>query len=135
MNVPNMITLFRIFLIPVFLLVFHSELENRVLYSGIIFLAAGVSDVLDGYIARKQNLTSKLGAVFNSIEEDIDKISKKIGVDDDRVKCSLGSLGSGNHFIEIQKGTDGYVWIMVHSGSRNIGFTVANHYHKRAGQQ
>ena len=44
----------------------------------------------------------------------------------------IGTLGGGNHFIEIQKGTDGYVWIMVHSGSRNIGFTVANHYHKQA---
>ena len=44
----------------------------------------------------------------------------------------IGTLGGGNHFIEIQKGSDGYVWIMVHSGSRNIGFTVANHYHKKA---
>ncbi|WP_100638407.1 RtcB family protein [Marinobacter salexigens] len=40
----------------------------------------------------------------------------------------IGTLGSGNHFIEIQKGSDGYIWIMIHSGSRNIGFTVANHY-------
>jgi|SRR5690554_4685474 len=40
----------------------------------------------------------------------------------------IGTLGGGNHFIEIQKGSDGYIWIMVHSGSRNIGFTVANHY-------
>src|SRR5690554_5526248 len=44
----------------------------------------------------------------------------------------IGTLGSGNHFIEIQKGSDGYIWIMVHSGSRNIGYTVANHYHKKA---
>lgn len=44
----------------------------------------------------------------------------------------IGTLGGGNHFIEIQKGTDGYVWIMVHSGSRNIGYTVAEYYHKKA---
>lgn len=44
----------------------------------------------------------------------------------------VGTLGGGNHFIEIQKGSDGYVWIMVHSGSRNIGYTVAAHYHKKA---
>ena len=50
----------------------------------------------------------------------------------DRAMNQIGTLGGGNHFIEIQKGTDGYVWIMVHSGSRNIGFTVANHYHKKA---
>ncbi|MDY0413338.1 MAG: RtcB family protein [Pseudomonas sp.] len=40
----------------------------------------------------------------------------------------IGTLGSGNHFIEIQQGSDGYIWIMIHSGSRNMGFTVANHY-------
>ncbi len=44
----------------------------------------------------------------------------------------LGTLGGGNHFIEIQKGNDGFVWIMVHSGSRNIGKQVATHYHKLA---
>lgn len=44
----------------------------------------------------------------------------------------IGTLGGGNHFIEIQLGSDGYIWIMVHSGSRNVGFTVANHYHKKA---
>lgn len=46
----------------------------------------------------------------------------------------IGTLGSGNHFIEIQHGSDGYIWIMIHSGSRNIGFTVANHYHEIAKQ-
>jgi len=44
----------------------------------------------------------------------------------------LGTLGGGNHFIEIQKGSDGHIWIMVHSGSRNLGFTVANFYNKMA---
>ena len=34
---------------------------------------------------------------------------------------SIGTLGGGNHFIEIQKGSDGYIWIMIHSGSRNLG--------------
>ena len=40
----------------------------------------------------------------------------------------LGTLGGGNHFIEIQKGNDGFVWIMIHSGSRNIGLKVAKYY-------
>lgn len=44
----------------------------------------------------------------------------------------IGTLGGGNHFIEIQKGADGYIWLMVHSGSRNIGFKVANYYNKLA---
>jgi tRNA-splicing ligase RtcB (3'-phosphate/5'-hydroxy nucleic acid ligase) len=44
----------------------------------------------------------------------------------------IGTLGGGNHFIEIQKGSDGHIWIMIHSGSRNIGLRVAAHYNKVA---
>ena len=44
----------------------------------------------------------------------------------------LGTLGGGNHFIEIQKGNDGHIWLMVHSGSRNLGFKVANYYNRLA---
>lgn len=44
----------------------------------------------------------------------------------------LGTLGGGNHFIEIQKDQDGHIWIMVHSGSRNLGKKVADLYNKMA---
>jgi tRNA-splicing ligase RtcB len=44
----------------------------------------------------------------------------------------LGTLGGGNHFIEIQKGSDGFIYAMLHSGSRNIGKQVADHYNKLA---
>lgn len=40
----------------------------------------------------------------------------------------IGTLGGGNHFIEIQKGSDGFIWIMLHSGSRNFGLKIANYY-------
>ncbi len=44
----------------------------------------------------------------------------------------VGTLGGGNHFIEVQKGSDGAVWVMVHSGSRNLGKQVADHYNRLA---
>lgn len=44
----------------------------------------------------------------------------------------IGTLGGGNHFIEIQKGSDGAIWVMVHSGSRNLGKQVADHYNRIA---
>lgn len=44
----------------------------------------------------------------------------------------VGTLGGGNHFIEIQKGSDGHLWIMIHSGSRNVGLKVATHYNALA---
>lgn len=45
---------------------------------------------------------------------------------------SIGTLGGGNHFIEIQKGNDAHIWIMIHSGSRNFGLKIAEHYNKLA---
>jgi len=47
-------------------------------------------------------------------------------------RTQVGTLGGGNHFIEIQRGADGAVWFMIHSGSRNLGYRVANHYNKLA---
>lgn len=44
----------------------------------------------------------------------------------------VGTLGGGNHFIEIQKGSDGFIWLMIHSGSRNIGYTTAKYYNQKA---
>lgn len=44
----------------------------------------------------------------------------------------IGTLGGGNHFIELQKGDDGFIWVMIHSGSRRLGFEVAKHYNKIA---
>jgi tRNA-splicing ligase RtcB len=44
----------------------------------------------------------------------------------------IGTLGSGNHFIEIQKGNDGHIWIMIHSGSRNFGLKIAEYYNNIA---
>ncbi len=65
------------------------------------------------------------------LEENLPIVSKEF----ERALTQVGTLGGGNHFIEIQLGSDGYVWIMVHSGSRNIGFTVANHYHNKAKEE
>lgn len=45
----------------------------------------------------------------------------------------LGSLGSGNHFIEIGIDERQKIWIIIHSGSRNLGHSVATHYMKLAG--
>ncbi len=50
----------------------------------------------------------------------------------DKALKQIGSLGGGNHFIEIQKGSDGFIWIMIHSGSRNLGYKVAKYYNREA---
>jgi len=48
------------------------------------------------------------------------------------VRHQLGTLGGGNHFIEFQSDENGILWVMIHSGSRNIGKKVAEHFHHRA---
>lgn len=65
MTLPNVITFFRILLIPVYLLVFYSGTDNRILLAGLVFILAGVSDIADGYIARRYHLESKLGALMD----------------------------------------------------------------------
>ncbi|SDP65679.1 RtcB family protein [Desulforhopalus singaporensis] len=47
-------------------------------------------------------------------------------------RYQLGTLGGGNHFIEIQMGNDGHIWLMIHSGSRNIGYRIAGYYNQLA---
>lgn len=44
----------------------------------------------------------------------------------------IGTLGGGNHFIELQKDEDNNLWVMIHSGSRNLGKLVGDHYNKIA---
>jgi tRNA-splicing ligase RtcB (3'-phosphate/5'-hydroxy nucleic acid ligase) len=47
-------------------------------------------------------------------------------------RLALGTLGGGNHFIELAEDTDGAVWLTLHSGSRGVGNRIGNHYIKVA---
>ena len=48
---------------------------------------------------------------------------------------SIGSLGGGNHFIELDKDDDGNLWLVIHTGSRHLGLEVAKHYQELAYKQ
>ncbi|MGD9697500.1 RtcB family protein [Acinetobacter sp.] len=50
----------------------------------------------------------------------------------DKIGYQIGTLGGGNHFIEIQADMDDRIHIMIHSGSRNIGYEIANYYNQVA---
>lgn len=50
----------------------------------------------------------------------------------ERAKYQLGTLGGGNHFIELQKDQEDCISIMVHSGSRHFGYQVAQHFDEKA---
>lgn len=64
---------------------------------------------------------------YNS-EIDLNELRCAKHVNLERAKRSIGTLGGGNHFIEIDKGENGDLFIVVHSGSRHIGNEVAKYY-------
>ena len=53
-------------------------------------------------------------------------------INHDRALCSIGTLGGGNHFIEADKGEDGSIYIIIHSGSRHLGVETAKCYQEKA---
>ena len=50
----------------------------------------------------------------------------------DRARLSIGSLGGGNHFIEVDRGGNGQLYLVVHSGSRHLGTQVCGYYQEEA---
>ncbi|WP_242942339.1 CDP-diacylglycerol--glycerol-3-phosphate 3-phosphatidyltransferase [Hathewaya proteolytica] len=66
---PNILTLIRLLLIPLFLLVFFSNAEHSLILSIVIFIISGITDILDGYLARKHNLITKLGTVLDPLAD------------------------------------------------------------------
>ena len=53
-------------------------------------------------------------------------------VNDALAYCSIGTLGGGNHFIEVNKDDEGNLYLVVHSGSRHLGLEVAQYYQENA---
>lgn len=51
-----------------------------------------------------------------------------------KIDYQVGTLGGGNHFIEIQESDDGHIWYMIHSGSRNFGKQVCDYYNAWAAE-
>jgi len=65
-------------------------------------------------------------------EIDLDALRCKDKVDLDRARKSVGTLGGGNHFIEVGRSDEGDLYLVVHSGSRHIGSQVADFYQNEA---
>ncbi len=76
-----------------------------------------------GFESREESL---IYGEFKSASGDKDLNKKVAG----RIFIQLGTLGGGNHFIEIGENREGYITITIHSGSRNIGHSIASYYMK-----
>jgi len=69
MNIPNALTLFRVILVPVFVLVFYMPGKWSGIAAGTIFALASITDWLDGYLARKLNQSTPLGAFLDPVAD------------------------------------------------------------------
>lgn len=69
MNIPNMLTLARVFVIPVFVLLFYLPFQWSMIVAAIIFATAGVTDWLDGYLARRLDQTTPFGAFLDPVAD------------------------------------------------------------------
>ena len=88
-----------------------------------------VDKIIRGAVPLGFSIHNTAKASYTSNELDL---ASKVGVDKDRLVNSIGTLGGGNHFIELGEDSDGRMFITIHSGSRNFGLQVANYHQARA---
>ena len=65
--IPNAISIFRICLVPVFVIVYFTDTRDIKFYAVLVYAVAGLSDLLDGYLARKLDAQSKLGMLLDPL--------------------------------------------------------------------
>ena len=85
------------------------------------------------YIPAGFNIRSSPHRFVDEIELESLRCAKR--VDLRRAALSLGTLGGGNHFIELDKDENGQLYLVVHTGSRNIGKQVCDYYQGVAADQ
>ncbi|MFM5687426.1 CDP-alcohol phosphatidyltransferase family protein, partial [Aeromonas caviae] len=70
-NIPNLLTFFRILLIPVFVILFYLPYQWSYLAAALIFILAAATDWFDGYLARKLNQSTAFGAFLDPVADKI----------------------------------------------------------------
>jgi CDP-diacylglycerol--glycerol-3-phosphate 3-phosphatidyltransferase len=93
MNLPNFITITRILLIPVFVVLFATPTQDRSLSAAIVFAVAAITDLLDGYLARRNGQVTTLGKLLDPIADKLLVLSALILlVNVDRVSALVAIL-------------------------------------------
>lgn len=71
MNTPNKLTLLRVFLVPVFVICFYVPFPAHMLAAAIVFVAASVTDAIDGHLARKLGLVTDFGKFLDPLADKV----------------------------------------------------------------
>jgi tRNA-splicing ligase RtcB len=78
---------------------------------------------------KQKQVNQRLDTIINIWKEEINPVlSAELLPELESAYYQIGTLGSGNHFIEIQKDENGNVCIMLHSGSRNLGYKICGYF-------
>ncbi len=88
--------------------------------------------LLDDFIHQSIPAGKRIHETARATTLSLNRLKCISGIDLDRTLRSLGTLGGGNHFIELDRGSDGALYLVIHSGSRSLGVAVANHYRDEA---
>ncbi len=75
LTIPNIISAIRIVLIPIYILLYFSNIENNHIYALIVLIFSALSDIVDGFIARKFNMISDLGKVLDPIADKLTQVA------------------------------------------------------------
>ena len=80
----------------------------------------------------KNRFDEKIQYIIKKTVKDVAKDHNPIGSFENEFASQLGTLGGGNHFVEVQHDEDDNVWIMLHSGSRNLGKRIGDYFNNIA---
>ena len=89
-----------------------------------------LDNIIRKYVPSGRNVHEKSQSKFTDLEKLY--CLKELKNNNDFLERSLGTLGSGNHFIEIDKDEDNNKYLVIHTGSRNLGKQVASIYQNKA---
>ena len=70
-NIPNTLTTFRLFLIPIFLVIFYLPFSWAFFAAAFVFWLASITDILDGYLARRLNQSTPFGAFLDPVADKV----------------------------------------------------------------
>lgn len=94
-----------------------------------------LDEVINQFVPSGFNIHEKQVYSDWRVEQIINDFHCQEVIDKDMALRSLGTLGGGNHFIEVDKGSDGQLYLVIHSGSRNLGKRVCEYWQKIAEQK
>lgn len=85
-----------------------------------------LDEVITKYVPSGCNIHKEAKNIYSELEDIIAPINI------DNANKSIGTLGGGNHFIEVDKDKDDNLWLVIHTGSRHLGIEICNYYQNLA---